>query len=156
MTSKNKKRAPFNAPSHTTEKYFDSLNQTKAGETYQISEVTNKGAMDTDAPLGDTIPIPNIQPWVMPEWLLTVLKIIGYVLTVIAAIGLLVGIYLRFTKMNNEIETVKTKVVEVDNRVEQFSHETNNKQNEMSLTLEKIIGRLDRLLDRVLPPKQSK
>jgi len=155
MTSKNKKRSPFNAPSQTAEKYFDSLNQAKTGETYQILEPTNKGAMDTDAPLGDTIPTTNVisKSWVMPEWLSKTLKGIGYFLTFATAIGLLVSICFLFTKMNDEIGTVKTKVVEVDNRVERFSHETNNKQNEMSLTLEKIISRLERLLDRT---KQSK
>lgn len=160
MSSKRRKKAPFNAPSQVTEKYLDSLNRARADETYQSSERGNssEAASGTDAPLSDAIVLPHVikREWKVPKWLETV----GYVAALVAVGGMLIGIVLFFYnmnasvyKVNESISSVEIKVDEVEARVENLATETKEQQNQIQLTLTGLKYMLDRILDTIIPQR---
>jgi len=162
MSSKRRKKSPFNAPSQVTEKYMDSLNRARADETCQSSESgSGSGATSgTDAPLGDIIASPQVikREWKIPKWLVTV----GYVAGVVSVVGILIGVVLFFYNMNayvykanEKIISVETKVDSVEGRVENLSTESKEQQNQIRLILTELKGMLDRILDNVVPQRST-
>ena len=166
MSSKHKRKSPFNAPSQVTEKYIDSLNRAKADETSPVSEAQNSAnaISGTDAPLGDAIATPQviIRQWQIPKWLEKILKTVGYIAAVVAVVGLLIGVVLFFYDMNSsvrktneDIGTLNTKVEKVESRVETLSDETRKEQGQIQLKMVELKSMIDRVLDNLLPSRNN-
>lgn len=149
MSGKNKKKYPFNAPSQTVERYLDSFGRAKSGETSAPldAEENQERVASTDAPLSSVIiPHSDTKTWEMPKWLKHFL-IWGPILAAI----------LWFCwSLNATINDVKSKTVVLENKLDNTSRELVSGQSDIKLTLEKIIGKIDRLLDKVLFSPKSR
>ncbi|MFA5004609.1 MAG: hypothetical protein WC561_00580 [Candidatus Omnitrophota bacterium] len=149
MSSKNRKKSPFSAPSRTPEKYLDSFDRAKSGETSALvdGEENQERITSTDTPLGNVIiPPSDIKAWEMPRWLKHFL-----------IWGPLLAAVLWFCwSLNASVTDVKSKTMILENKMDSTSKELITGQNDIKLTLQSIIGNIDRLLDRVLFLQKSK
>lgn len=141
MSSRNRKKAPFNAPSQTPEKYLDSLDRAKSGETSAPvdGEDNQERIMSTDTPLGNIIiPPPDARAREMPKWLKYLLML-----------GPSLAAILWFCwSLSASINDVKLKTASLENKIDSSSKELLTGQSDIKLTLQKIIGNIDRLLDK--------
>lgn len=144
--NKGRKRSPFNAPSQKAEKYLETLSRAKPEGTYIPSE-TNVGEVrttSTDEPLDNVVVPSTLKASEMPKWLSAIL----------IAIPVILPIAWFFWNMNASMDYTKTNMVHIQEKVDSIekniwslSKETNEKQNEIKLYLERVLERLDGLVN---------
>lgn len=157
--SKRRKNKSFNLPSKTTEKYYHNLAQSTSGETARPSNIGNLPAESspTDQNLTE-----GTSPWndfVEKGGLDNTTKVVGAVFKIIIIIatiaGLLFGAGKYFWYVNESITNMKGGLFKLENTIEKFSGDIKTRQDDMRVSLVKILEKFERLFDRIPTPQNQ-
>lgn len=141
--SKKRRRSEFGAPSKTAERYYQSLSQSDSGPTTEKTEEENGYVSKaTDAILPDDISLSEKTKGFSMDW--ENLGKIALLITVILAIVAVV----RFSwETNASVSLARNEIGRVEGELKDFSKDSRAQQDEIKITLVKVLEKLERLFD---------
>lgn len=145
--SRRKPKSPFNAPSRRYEKYQENLKQADADETVIPSSIEEGGSDSppTESPLSeDTIPSVSIPKKGLFSEFKKELSLIGTIVGIVIFIG---SILLFFWDMNTSVNNTITGLTRVETKVEGLDKEWRVENQDIKISLAKILEKFERLFD---------
>jgi len=154
--TRSKKKSIFNTQSQKTEKYLGALRKAKSESTDDSSDTSAEETKTTgtDAPLDSRVAPSYSKRLEKPKWLSLIFWILGITTPVLwffwsmnASIN---STTTNVAKIEEDIEKLNPKVIEIQEKISSieksmsvFSKESDEKQYEIKLYFEKIVGKIE-------------
>jgi hypothetical protein len=155
--SKKKHKFPFDLPPKTLEKYMQTLAQSTSGDTTSSpNEEASVGCLGpTDSSLRSDLLLTKAKK--ENEFMVMVKKVGQIVLigcSIVGGIAILGTILYFFWGMNNSIDVTKQGLEKVTIEVKELAKETRTQDQDIKISLTKILEKFDRLFDNLQKNKK--